>query len=78
MRITFDLPLKCCWVRVFRIGQAFNDRGEHVRFVAWRGNADERIRRAERVLEEAQEQDRGFAVWLCLESKIDEYERGSK
>ena len=57
-----------------RVGEAFNEGGSYVRFVAWRGDIDERIERMERTLKSVPKQDQGFAVWFCLEEKVDEYE----
>lgn len=57
-----------------QIGQTANQNGVHVKFIAWRGLVQERIERAQNVLRIASDLDRGFAVWLCLESRIDSYE----
>jgi len=57
-----------------QIGQTFNETDAYLKFIAWRGETDERIERMDRILDDLSEIDKGFAVWLCWESKVDEYE----
>lgn len=48
--------------------------GDRVKFIAWKGQIDERVRRARREAELSSERDRNFAYWLCFTAKVDEYE----
>ena len=57
-----------------QIGQTLNETGTYLKFVAWRGETDERLERMGRIQEDLSEIDQGFAVWLCLKEKVDEYE----
>lgn len=56
------------------IGEACNVEGGYVKFVAWRGSVGERCERARLVMRTCQEDDQGFAFWLCLRDNVDEYE----
>jgi hypothetical protein len=57
-----------------QIGHTLNADGKYVKFVAWKGSISERIERARREAESAEECNREFAYWLCLSKNVDEYE----
>ena len=56
------------------IGQAFNVDGKYVKFVAWRGDGGDRVKRALIEVSNSAASDREFAFWLCLKKNVDEYE----
>src|SRR6266436_4187162 len=56
--------------RYFPLGYAINVDGNYVRFVAWKGNIGERIKRARHEAESCKESDRDFIFWLSLPSNV--------
>lgn len=56
------------------IGEANELRPGTSEFVAWRGTAQERVRRARDAVSTAVGQDKDFAYWLCLRENVDRYE----
>ncbi len=69
-----ESALKSLFDSGVQIGEAHNEDGDHVKFVAWRGNANDRISRVKRILRDIPEAEREFAIWLCLEPNVDSYE----
>jgi hypothetical protein len=55
------------------IGQAFATE-KYVKFVGWKGDINQRIKRARAIVESHSTEDCRWAIWLCLTKNVDEYE----